>query len=71
VPAILLPTVTPTTAPTLAPTSTPTQAPTPLADPTIGEIDWRRNANLPLLAGFLVTIALSGSVLTLRHMRRR
>jgi hypothetical protein len=66
-----LPTLTPTRAPTLAPTSTPTLTPTPLADPTIRQIDWRRNANLPLLAGFLVTVVLSSSVLALKQMRRR
>jgi hypothetical protein len=66
-----LSTLTPTEAPTLAPTSTPTLTPTPLADPTISEINWRRNANLPLLAGFLVTVVLSSSVLMFRHMRRR
>ena len=66
-----LPTLTPTRAPTVAPTSTPIRTPTPLPDPTISKINWRRNANLPLLAGFLVTVVLSSSVLALRQMRRR
>ena len=68
---VALPTLTPTRVPTLAPTSTPTLTPTPLADPTIRQMDWRRNANLPLLAGFVVTVVLSSSVLALKQMRRR
>jgi len=66
-----LPTVSPTKAATVAPTSTPTLTPTPLADPTIRPVNWRQNANLPLLVAFLAMVVLSVSVIVFRRVRGR
>jgi len=66
-----LPTCTPTRVPSLEPTTVPTLTPTPLPDPIIVEVDWRRNANQPLLVAFLATMILLSSVLVSKQMRRR
>jgi len=66
-----LPSCTPTKAPTMAPTTAPTITATPLPDPTVAGVDWRRNANQPLLVAFLATMILLSSVLVLKQMRRK